>query len=61
MKGELSQERYIQVTNANKLSKSLLFVNMLEFLKVFGKHYAKGTKNVKNITTTLLFGKLKLQ
>ena len=61
MKGKLSQESYIRVTNADKLSKSLLtFVNTLEFFKVFGKHYPKETRNVKYVTSTLLFGKLKL-
>ena len=39
MKGKRSQERYIQVTNAKKLSKSLLtFVNTLEFFKGFKNH-----------------------
>ena len=38
MKGKLSQERYMQVTNANKFCKSLLkFLKTLEFFKVFGK------------------------
>ena len=45
MKGKLSQERYMQVKNANELSKSLLtFVNMLEFFKVFGKRNKKKQK-----------------
>ena len=59
MKGKLSQERYIRVTNADKLSKSLLtFVNTLEFFKVFGK-LLKEIRNVICVTTTSLFRKLK--
>ena len=60
MKGKLSQERYIRVTNADKLSKSLLtFVNTLEFFMVFGK-LLKEIRNVICVTTTSLFRKLKL-
>ena len=50
----------MQVTSANKLSKSLpTFVNMLVF-QGFWETLNKETKNVKNVTATLLFGKLKL-
>ena len=60
MKGKLSPERHIRVTNTEKLSKSLLtFVNTLEFFEVFGRRLAKETRNVKYVTT-LLCGKLKL-
>ena len=49
------------VTNVEKLSNSLLtFANTLEFSMVFGKHQGKETRNVKYVTTNLLFGKLKL-
>ena len=49
-------------TNTERLSKSLLtFGNTLELLMVFGKHSSKETRNVKYVTTNLVFGKLKLQ
>ena len=46
-----------QVTNANKLSQSLLlrFLNTLEFSKVFGGTLRK-RNNVRYVPKTLLFG-----
>ena len=45
MTGKLSQERYIQVTNANKLSKSLLtFVNTLRVFRCFRETLSKRNK-----------------
>ena len=42
MKGKLSRERYMGVTNNQKLLKSLLtFINTLLFFVVFGKYQAK--------------------
>ena len=61
MKGKLSREKYMEITNTEKVSKALLtFTNTLEFFAVFGKHYAKEARNVKYVTTTFVFGKLEL-
>ena len=53
----LLRDESVQVTNANKLSQSLLlrFVNTLEFFKVFGETLRK-RNNVKYVPKTLLFG-----
>ena len=61
MKRKLSLEKKSGAVTAEKLSKSLFtFGNTLEIFMVFGKHYAKETRNVKYVTTNLLFRKLKL-
>ena len=53
----LLRDESVQVTNANKLSQSLLlrFVNTLEFSKVFGGTLRK-RNNVRYVPKTLLFG-----
>ena len=53
----LLRDESVQVTNANKLSQSLLlrFVNTLEFSKVFGETLRK-RNNVRYVPKTLLFG-----
>ena len=62
MKGKLSQERYIRATNTEKFSKSLpMIVSTLQFCKILEKNKAKEPRNVKYVTKTLLFMKLKLQ
>ena len=62
MKRKLSRERYIGVTNNEKLSKSLLtFVNTLEFIMVFWEEtLSKRNRKSGYVTITLLFEKLKL-